>query len=93
MYNHNTILDKQPQYTKRILRFLIRYGILPLSTKQTRRRRKGENPMTLEEQKSLIEELILSAPADKAMLIFAVLAKVLEASAEPSQPDPGKSGR
>ena len=42
--------------------------------------------MTFDEQKNLIEELILSAPADKAMLIFAVLA-------EPSQPDPGKSGR
>ena len=49
--------------------------------------------MTLEEQKSQIEKLILSAPADKAMLIFAVLAEVLGASAEPSQLDPGKSGR
>ena len=45
--------------------------------------------MTLEEQKSLIEELILNAPADRAMLIFSALAEVLGASAEPSQPDPG----
>lgn len=45
--------------------------------------------MTLDEKKSLIEELILSAPADKAMLIFAALAEVLGASAEPSQPGPG----
>ena len=45
--------------------------------------------MTLEEQKALIEDLILQAPADKAMLIFSVLAKVLGASEAPSQPGPG----
>ena len=45
--------------------------------------------MTLEEQKALIENLILSAPADRAMLIFSVLAEVLGASEEPSQPGSG----
>ena len=42
--------------------------------------------MTLEEQKALIEKLILNAPADRAMLIFSVLAEVLGASEAPSRP-------
>lgn len=93
MYIFYTDLTKYTQHAKRILRFLIRYGILPLSQKQTRHRRKGENSMTFDEQKNLIEELILNAPADRAMLIFAVLAEALEASAEPSQPVSGLSGQ